>query len=69
MDSMLFLFVDFDRSTGRAGVTATVCDIKLVNWDEGNYKVTDKPNPRGEIYVGKLTKFSLLSLLLLFLSC
>ena len=26
--------------------------IKLVNWDEGNYRITDKPNPRGEIHIG-----------------
>ena len=23
-----------------------------MNWEEGNYKVTDKPSPRGEIYIG-----------------
>ena len=23
-----------------------------MNWEEGNYRVTDKPNPRGEIHVG-----------------
>jgi len=27
-------------------------DVKLVNWEEGNYRTTDKPNPRGEIHVG-----------------
>ena len=26
--------------------------VKLVNWDEGNYLVTDTPRPRGEIHVG-----------------
>ena len=26
--------------------------IKLVNWEEGNYKVTDQPRPRGEVYIG-----------------
>jgi long-chain acyl-CoA synthetase len=24
----------------------------LVNWEEGNYKVTDKPRPRGEVIIG-----------------
>lgn len=28
------------------------CDIKLVNWEDGNYRVTDCPNPRGEIHIG-----------------
>jgi hypothetical protein len=23
--------------------------IKLVNWEEGNYRVSDKPYPRGEV--------------------
>ena len=26
--------------------------VKLVDWDEGNYKITDSPNPRGEIILG-----------------
>ena len=26
--------------------------MKLVNWEEGNYRVTDSPNPRGEVYIG-----------------
>lgn len=25
---------------------------KLVNWEEGGYRVTDKPYPRGEIVIG-----------------
>ncbi|KAH7971733.1 hypothetical protein HPB52_002390 [Rhipicephalus sanguineus] len=28
------------------------CYIRLVDWEEGNYSVSDKPNPRGEILVG-----------------
>ena len=34
-----------------------VVRIKLVNWEEGNYKVTDKPRPRGEIIIGKAKMF------------
>lgn len=41
-----------DRTTGRVGGPTTVCDIKLVDWDEGNYRVMDKPFPRGEIIIG-----------------
>jgi hypothetical protein len=26
--------------------------IKLINWEEGNYRVTDQPKPRGEIIIG-----------------
>ena len=26
--------------------------IKLVNWEEGNYRVTDQPNARGEVVIG-----------------
>ena len=26
--------------------------IKLVNWEEGNYSVNDIPNPRGEVHIG-----------------
>ena len=25
--------------------------IRLVNWEEGNYRVTDRPRPRGEILI------------------
>jgi len=41
-----------DRSRGRAGGPATVCDVRLVDWEEGNYRVRDKPYPRGEIVIG-----------------
>ena len=42
----------YDMSTGRAGYPSTVTQIRLVDWDEGNYRVSDKPYPRGEIIVG-----------------
>lgn len=41
-----------DRSTGRVGAPTTVCDIRLENWEEAGYRVTDKPHPRGEIVIG-----------------
>ena len=27
-------------------------ESRLVNWEKGKYRVTDKPNPRGEIILG-----------------
>ncbi|XP_018324557.1 long-chain-fatty-acid--CoA ligase 4 isoform X2 [Agrilus planipennis] len=41
-----------DMSVGRAGAPTTLCDVKLVNWDEGNYRISDKPYPRGEVVIG-----------------
>jgi len=41
-----------DNSTGRAGPPMAGVEIKLINWEEGNYRVTDRPNPRGEIVIG-----------------
>ncbi|XP_048487421.1 long-chain-fatty-acid--CoA ligase 4 isoform X2 [Plutella xylostella] len=41
-----------DRSTGRVGAPTTGTDIKLVNWEEGNYRVTNKPFPQGEVVIG-----------------
>lgn len=40
-----------DLTTGKAGTPMAGMELKLINWDEGNYKVTDRPNPRGEILV------------------
>ncbi|KAI8428366.1 hypothetical protein MSG28_002551 [Choristoneura fumiferana] len=42
----------YDRSTGRVGAPTTGTDIKLVNWEEGGYRVTNKPFPQGEIVIG-----------------
>jgi len=38
-------------STGRVGAPVRGVNIRLVNWEEGNYRVTDKPKPRGEILI------------------
>jgi long-chain acyl-CoA synthetase len=35
------------------GAPATNVDIRMINWEEGHYRITDKPNPRGEIVIGK----------------
>ncbi|KAF3963845.1 hypothetical protein CMV_011805 [Castanea mollissima] len=46
-------FSEFDDTTvGRVGPPLPCCYIKLVSWEEGGYKSTDKPMPRGEIVVG-----------------
>ncbi|CAL4114695.1 unnamed protein product, partial [Meganyctiphanes norvegica] len=41
-----------DISTGRVGAPLYGVNIKIVDWEEGNYRITDKPNPRGEIVIG-----------------
>ncbi|OXA38215.1 Long-chain-fatty-acid--CoA ligase 3 [Folsomia candida] len=41
-----------DMSMGRIGSPAQFCDVRLIDWDEGNHSVQDKPFPRGEICVG-----------------
>jgi len=41
-----------ENSTGRVGPPVQNSKLKLVNWEEGNYRVTDKPNPRGEVILG-----------------
>ena len=42
----------YDKTVGLTGAPLTSNDIKLVNWEEGNYRVKDRPYPRGEIHVG-----------------
>lgn len=44
--------IEFDTTVGRAGYPLVSCEIRLINWDEGQYKNTDKPRPRGEILIG-----------------
>ena len=42
-----------DLSTGSSGPPLQGVQIRLVNWEEGGYRVTDKPHPRGEVILGK----------------
>ncbi|VFQ90886.1 unnamed protein product [Cuscuta campestris] len=41
-----------DTSVGHVGPPLPCTYIKLVSWEEGGYRITDKPMPRGEIVVG-----------------
>ncbi|XP_055386782.1 long-chain-fatty-acid--CoA ligase 4 isoform X2 [Condylostylus longicornis] len=41
-----------DLGFGRVGAPLTIADIRLVNWEEGNYRVTNKPYPQGEVVIG-----------------
>lgn len=41
-----------DRNTGRVGAPLRCNEILLVNWEEGGYTTSDKPNPRGEVWIG-----------------
>ncbi|KAG4191347.1 hypothetical protein ERO13_A07G087200v2 [Gossypium hirsutum] len=46
-------FTEWDDTTiGRVGPPVPCCYLKLVNWEEGRYSISDKPMPRGEIVVG-----------------
>lgn len=37
---------------GRAGYPIISCEIRLADWEEGHYKTTDTPHPRGEVLIG-----------------
>lgn len=50
---MLFWAHHLRRST-KTSRSLPVC-VQLVDWEEGNYRITDKPLPRGEIVIGGLT--------------
>ena len=41
-----------DLTCGLIGAPLFNVKIKLIDWEEGNYRVTDKPNSRGEAVVG-----------------
>lgn len=43
---------EWDMNYGRVGAPSTMCDIRLVNWEEAGYRVTNKPFPQGEIIIG-----------------
>lgn len=47
-----FVLSDDDLSFGRVGAPTTISDIRLRNWEEGGYRVTNKPHPQGEIIIG-----------------
>lgn len=39
-------------SIGRIGAPLNGVKVRLVDWPEGGYYVTDKPRPRGELVIG-----------------
>lgn len=41
-----------ESASDEVGSVVECCEIRLVDWPEGNYRVSDCPNPRGEIWVG-----------------
>lgn len=41
-----------DMTSGRVGAPTTMCDIRLCTWEEGGYRVTNKPHPQGEVLIG-----------------
>ncbi|GJP40973.1 hypothetical protein CLOM_g626 [Closterium sp. NIES-68] len=41
-----------DSSVGRVGPPIPCNLIQLIDWEEGGYRTTDHPNPRGEILIG-----------------
>lgn len=41
-----------DTTADRVGAPLPGFYIRLIDWPEGNYSTSDKPNPRGEIIVG-----------------
>lgn len=41
-----------DMTYGRTGAPSSMVDLRLINWEEGGYRVTNKPYPQGEIVLG-----------------
>jgi long-chain acyl-CoA synthetase len=41
----------YDLKFGRTGAPIYGVSVRLVDWTDGGYLATDKPNPRGEIVV------------------
>merc|ERR1712013_844850 len=37
---------------GLCGGAMAGMEVRITNWEEGTYKITDKPNPRGELILG-----------------
>lgn len=49
---MWFCVLVHDLSFGRVGSPLSLLDFRLVNWNEGGYRVSNKPFPQGEIIIG-----------------
>jgi len=41
-----------DLTLGNVGGPMAGMEVRLIDWEEGNYKITDQPYPRGEMVVG-----------------
>jgi len=41
-----------DATAGTVGGPMAGIEVKMVSWNEGNYRVTDLPRPRGELCIG-----------------
>lgn len=41
-----------DFTVGRVGAPVACTQIKLIDWEEGGYRTTDKPKSRGEVLIG-----------------
>ncbi|KAM3274530.1 hypothetical protein ACQJBY_043534 [Aegilops geniculata] len=41
-----------DTSVGRVGPPLPCCYVKLISWEEGGYRISDSPMPRGEVVIG-----------------
>ena len=54
------LFQD-DNSTGRVGPPLQGVQVKLIDWEEGNYRVTDLPHPRGSLEAARPLPLLILS--------
>jgi len=44
--------VHSDLSVGNVGGPIAGMEVRLVDWNEGNYRISDKPFPRGELVLG-----------------
>ena len=55
-----------DGTTGKVGAPMAGMEVKMVNWEEGHYRVSDRPRPRGEVIIGGLSSSSS-SILILYL--
>merc|ERR1719347_1057006 len=41
-----------ELSVGNVGGPMAGMEVRLIDWEEGNYRITDKPYPRGELVLG-----------------